>query len=64
MSKRKQHRPEFKAKVALEALKGVRLQSFTEISLVFVTEALVRFLFQFRRQRIDAATGVFGWFVS
>lgn len=42
---------------------SVRLQSFTEIGLVFVTEALVRFLFQFRRQRIDAATVVFGWFV-
>ena len=37
----------------------VRRQSFPASGCVLVTEALVRFLFQFRRQRIGAATGVF-----
>ncbi|PID35356.1 MAG: hypothetical protein CR958_00700, partial [Rhodobacterales bacterium] len=37
----------------------VRLQSFSECRGVFVTEALVRFLFEFRRQRLGAATDVF-----
>ena len=39
--------------------KTVRRQSFSESAGCFVTEALVRFLFEFRRQRIGAATGVF-----
>jgi len=37
----------------------VRRQSFSECWGVFVTEALVRFLFKFRRQRLGAATCVF-----
>ena len=37
----------------------VRRQSFSESMSVFITEALVRFLFEFRRQRLGAATGVF-----
>jgi hypothetical protein len=36
----------------------VRRQRFSESLLVFVTEALVRFLFQIRRRRLDAATDV------
>ena len=38
----------------------VRRQSFSEWRGVFVTEALVRFLFEFRLPRLGAATGVFG----
>lgn len=38
----------------------VRRQSFPDILGRFVTEALVRFLFEFRRPRPGAATGVFG----
>ncbi len=38
----------------------VRLQSFSESLGCFVTEALVRFLFEFRQPRLGAATGVFG----
>ena len=38
----------------------VRRQSFPERGGAFVTEALARFLFQFRRQRIGAASGVCG----
>ena len=40
-------------------LSVVRCQSFSECFGCIVTEALVRFLFQFRRQRIGAASGVF-----
>ena len=42
----------------------VRRQSFSECFGFIVTEALVRLLFQFRRQRIGAASGVFGMSVS
>ena len=38
----------------------VHRQSFSESEGFFTTEALVRFLFEFRRQRSDAATCVFG----
>lgn len=38
----------------------VRRQSFSDLSGRFVTEALVRFLFEFRRPQPGAATGVFG----
>ena len=43
----------------LPMMLSVRRQSFSESAGCFVTEALVRFLFEFRRQRIGAATGVF-----
>ncbi len=36
---------------------SVRRQSFSDFSGRFVTEALVRFLFKFRRQRLGAASG-------
>ncbi|WP_422026016.1 Rieske 2Fe-2S domain-containing protein [Roseovarius sp.] len=42
----------------------VRLQSFSDTSFVLVTEALARFLFEFRRPRLCAATGAFGLSVS
>ena len=42
----------------------VRRQSFSEWRGVFVTEALVRFLFEFMRQRLGAASGVFGLSIS
>ena len=42
----------------------VRRQSFSEWRGVFVMEALVRFLFEFMRQRLGAASGVFGLSVS
>ena len=45
-------------------LHNVRRQSFPECRGVFVAEALVRFLFEFRRLRLGAATGVFGLSVS
>jgi len=43
---------------------SVRRQSFSEWRGVFVTAALVRFLFEFMRQRLSAASGVFGLSVS
>ena len=43
---------------------SVRLQSFSDSLGCFVTEALVRFLFEFRQPRLGAATGVFGLSVS
>ena len=45
-------------------LLSVRRQGSSEIGSRFVTEALVRLLFQFRRQRLGAASGVSGLFVS
>ena len=42
----------------------VRRQSFPDSASSLVTEALVRFLSEFRRQRLDAASGVCGWSVS
>ena len=42
----------------------VRLQSYSESVDVFVTEALVRFLFEARRRRLGAASGVAGLSVS
>jgi len=50
--------------IAGVTLKSVRRQSFSESVSVFTTEALVRFLFEFRRRRLGAATGVFGLSVS
>lgn len=38
----------------------VRRQGFSDFSDRFVTEALARFLFEFRRRQPGAATGVFG----
>jgi len=35
---------------------SVGIQGFIEISLVFMSEALLRYLIQFKRQRFDAAT--------
>ena len=49
---------------APNASAGVRRQSFSERTGCFVTEALVRFLFQFRPQQLGAATGVFELSVS
>ena len=46
------------------AKKLVRRQSFWEYSGRFVAEAQVRHLSEFRRQRLAAATGVFGLSVS
>lgn len=43
---------------------AVRRQSFSDFRGHFLTEALVRFRFKFRRQWLDAATGVFGLSVS
>ena len=59
---RKHYSAEEKIRIVLAGLRGeesVRRQSFSESAGCFVTEALVRFLFEFRRQRIGAATGVF-----
>ena len=42
-----------------KGLAGVRRQSFSESWGCFVTEALVRFPFEFRQPRLGAATGVF-----
>jgi uncharacterized ion transporter superfamily protein YfcC len=39
---------------------GVRRQGFSDFAGRFVTEALVRFLFEFRRPRLGAATVVVG----
>ena len=42
------------------SLDFVRRRSFWESVSVFTTEALVRFLFELKRPRLGAATGVFG----
>ena len=55
MSKRKQHRPEFKAKVALEALKGV--ETVSELaSRSGVHPTMVN---QWKRALLEGASGVF-----
>ena len=41
-------------------ISDVRRQGFSDFSDRFVTEALARFLFEFRRRQPGAATGVFG----
>ena len=57
MNNKDRHR--IKAKTQMRVMCTVRRQSFSESMSVFITEALVRFLFEFRRQRLGAATGVF-----
>lgn len=55
MSKRKQHAPEFKAKVALEALKGE--ETAAELASRFgVHPAMIH---QWRRALLEGASGVF-----
>ncbi len=55
MSKRKQHSPEFKAKVALEALKGEAMVS----ELVSRFGVLRTIIHQWKRALLDGASGVF-----
>ena len=56
MSKRKQHAPEFKAKVALEALKGEEMAA--ELASRFgVHPTMIR---QRKRALLEGAFGVFG----
>ena len=44
---------------AIRKVQIVRRQNIPESVSVFTTGALVRFLFEFRRQQLGAATGVF-----
>jgi transposase len=55
MSKRKQHSPEFKAKVALEALKGEATVS--ELASRFGVHPTM--IHQWKRSLLDGASGVF-----
>ena len=55
MSKRKQHSPEFKAKVALEALKGEAMVS--ELASRFGVHPTM--IHQWKRSMLDGASGVF-----
>ena len=55
MSKRKQHHPEFKAKVALEALKGE--QTVSELSSRFGVHPTM--VHQWKRALLEGASGVF-----
>ena len=55
MSKRKQHSPEFKAKVALEALKGE--QTVAELASRF--GVLPTMIHQWKRALLEGASGVF-----
>ena len=55
MSKRKQHSPEFKAKVALEALKGEATVS--ELASRFGVHPTM--IHQWKRSLLDGAAGVF-----
>ena len=55
MSKRKQHHPEFKAKVALEALKGE--ETVTELASRFGVHPTM--IDQWKRALFEGASGVF-----
>jgi len=55
MSKRKQHAPEFKAKVALEALKGE--ETAAELASRFGVHPTM--IHQWKRALLDGASGVF-----
>ena len=55
MSKRKQHRPEFKAKVALEALKGE--ETISELASRFGVHPTM--IHQWKRALLEGASGVF-----
>ena len=55
MSKRKQHSPEFKAKVALEALKGE--ETVSELASRFGVHPTM--IHQWKRALLDGAPGVF-----
>jgi transposase len=55
MSKRKQHHPEFKAKVALEALKGE--ETVTELASRFGIHPTM--IHQWKRALLEGASGVF-----
>ena len=55
MSKRKQHAPEFKAKVALEALKGEE----TAAELASRFGVLPMMIHQWKRALLEGASGVF-----
>ncbi len=56
MSKRKQHAPEFKAKVALEALKGE--ETAAELASRFGVHPTM--IHQWKRALLEGASGVFG----
>ena len=55
MSKRKQHAPEFKAKVALEALKGE--ETAAELASRFAVHPTM--IHQWKRALLEGASGVF-----
>ena len=55
MSKRKQHAPEFKAKVALEALKGE--ETAAELASRFGVHPMM--IHQWKRALLEGASGVF-----
>ena len=55
-TKRRKHTDEFKAKVALEAVKGVR--TLSELSSMFKVHPTV--IAHWKRQLVDGAAGVFG----
>lgn len=55
MSKRKQHSPEFKAKVALEAVKGE--ETVSELASRFGVHPTM--IHQWKRALLDGASGVF-----
>jgi len=55
MSKRKQHAPEFKAKVALEALKGE--ETAAELAIRFGVHPTM--VHQWKRALLEGASGVF-----
>ncbi len=55
MSKRKQHHPEFKAKVALEALKGE--ETVSELACRFGVHPTM--IHQWKRALLEGASGVF-----
>ena len=55
MSKRKQHKPDFKARVALEALKGE--QTVTELASRFGMHPTM--IHQWKRALLDGASGIF-----